>query len=79
MTAPFGTPEFENDVKEYGIQTIARQSVVLIRFENDVKEYGIQTHHPRTAYGWKFENDVKEYGIQTFIKPPLSTCCLRMM
>ena len=34
---------FENDVKEYGIQTVINHSHTLERFENDVKEYGIQT------------------------------------
>ena len=34
---------FENDVKEYGIQTVKGISPVNARFENDVKEYGIQT------------------------------------
>ena len=34
---------FENDVKEYGIQTRSVKSTVPSSFENDVKEYGIQT------------------------------------
>ncbi len=34
---------FENDVKEYGIQTKSFSLLQLILFENDVKEYGIQT------------------------------------
>ena len=34
---------FENDVKEYGIQTLKNFGTSLNRFENDVKEYGIQT------------------------------------
>ena len=33
--------EFENDVKMYGIQTIARIWEALEGFENDVKMYGI--------------------------------------
>ena len=37
------TGEFENDVKEYGIQTAASECTLHSRFENDVKEYGIQT------------------------------------
>ena len=35
--------EFENDVKEYGIQTHLEHINMLLKFENDVKEYGIQT------------------------------------
>ena len=35
--------EFENDVKMYGIQTIARIWEGINPFENDVKMYGIQT------------------------------------
>ena len=34
---------FENDVKEYGIQTTIVPIKPTIPFENDVKEYGIQT------------------------------------
>ena len=34
---------FENDVKEYGIQTMMIGQPQWIMFENDVKEYGIQT------------------------------------
>ena len=34
---------FENDVKEYGIQTFALKIKGNSMFENDVKEYGIQT------------------------------------
>ncbi len=34
---------FENDVKEYGIQTLKVAVQFTDRFENDVKEYGIQT------------------------------------
>ena len=34
---------FENDVKEYGIQTYYIIIIAEIKFENDVKEYGIQT------------------------------------
>ena len=34
---------FENDVKEYGIQTRLSLRVDGRQFENDVKEYGIQT------------------------------------
>ena len=34
---------FENDVKEYGIQTPFIPYGIDIEFENDVKEYGIQT------------------------------------
>jgi len=34
---------FENDVKEYGIQTMETSSHGASSFENDVKEYGIQT------------------------------------
>ena len=34
---------FENDVKTYGIQTIAFWYASLLLFENDVKTYGIQT------------------------------------
>ena len=34
---------FENDVKEYGIQTIINYMIITTSFENDVKEYGIQT------------------------------------
>ena len=56
---------FENDVKEYGIQTKIKRSYWAAGFENDVKEYGIQTG-ARSADGKRrFENDVKEYGIQT--------------
>ena len=38
-----GCAKFENDVKEYGIQTFGRWYIDGIWFENDVKEYGIQT------------------------------------
>ena len=34
---------FENDVKEYGIQTDNLTGSDFNSFENDVKEYGIQT------------------------------------
>ena len=34
---------FENDVKEYGIQTYMGNYIRGNSFENDVKEYGIQT------------------------------------
>ena len=34
---------FENDVKEYGIQTKVITMNSEEMFENDVKEYGIQT------------------------------------
>ena len=34
---------FENDVKEYGIQTTHAVININRMFENDVKEYGIQT------------------------------------
>ena len=34
---------FENDVKEYGIQTLGLCVKWKVWFENDVKEYGIQT------------------------------------
>ena len=34
---------FENDVKEYGIQTLEDSMDDVTLFENDVKEYGIQT------------------------------------
>ena len=34
---------FENDVKEYGIQTPCYNECKGYQFENDVKEYGIQT------------------------------------
>ena len=37
------TEWFENDVKEYGIQTIRPVNSLSVSFENDVKEYGIQT------------------------------------
>ena len=36
---------FENDVKEYGIQTIINMKGGCAKFENDVKEYGIQTEY----------------------------------
>ena len=36
---------FENDVKEYGIQTFCFRIECKSKFENDVKEYGIQTRH----------------------------------
>ena len=36
--------QFENDVKEYGFQTLTAMFLVLpVAFENDVKEYGFQT------------------------------------
>ena len=34
---------FENDVKMYGTQTVAKNFTYHIRFENDVKMYGTQT------------------------------------
>ena len=37
---------FENDVKKYGIQTIAKNQYLQKWFENDVKKYGIQTKSP---------------------------------
>ena len=37
------TSWFENDVKEYGIQTAVFDYWNYSVFENDVKEYGIQT------------------------------------
>ena len=36
---------FENDVKMYGIQTIANEETSPTLFENDVKMYGIQTKY----------------------------------
>ena len=57
--------EFENDVKEYGIQTRTLPAAFTPMFENDVKEYGIQTAPLLTPPICLFENDVKEYGIQT--------------
>ena len=56
---------FENDVKEYGFQTVAPVIVPVAVFENDVKEYGFQTLIPCFALYGRFENDVKEYGFQT--------------
>ena len=56
---------FENDVKEYGIQTYTMQETAASAFENDVKEYGIQTLIRGHQRKHMFENDVKEYGIQT--------------
>ena len=58
--------KFENDVKEYGIQTNLKAWVSDSMFENDVKEYGIQTLQSEIRQTARFENDVKEYGIQTF-------------
>ena len=57
---------FENDVKEYGIQTIIQSDKCILWFENDVKEYGIQTNMVVGNSDETFENDVKEYGIQTW-------------
>ena len=34
---------FENDVKEYGFQTLIIAITRAYEFENDVKEYGFQT------------------------------------
>ena len=65
---------FENDVKEYGIQTIITHTLGRSGFENDVKEYGIQTLPAHPVRGTKFENDVKEYGIQT--KKPIVYMCI---
>ncbi len=61
--------KFENDVKEYGIQTIDVDYTPKDGFENDVKEYGIQTMNVWQLFGSGFENDVKEYGIQTQFTP----------
>ena len=42
---------FENDVKEYGIQTNEAQLNNDVLFENDVKEYGIQTSEEAVEAG----------------------------
>ena len=73
------TPRFENDVKEYGIQTVQGPQFHLGTFENDVKEYGIQTTMRMRKMTQQFENDVKEYGIQTENNSYLVMCGLRMM
>ena len=58
-------PEFENDVKMYGIQTLLIACKTYTLFENDVKMYGIQTAIILSSASSEFENDVKMYGIQT--------------
>ena len=40
---------FENDVKMYGIQTMADSIKINKLFENDVKMYGIQTFRRQPA------------------------------
>ena len=70
---------FENDVKEYGIQTEEMITILAVGFENDVKEYGIQTFCFRIECKSKFENDVKEYGIQTRHDGRTQQSGLRMM
>ena len=42
-TANTANTKFENDVKMYGIQTLALGGKEIKPFENDVKMYGIQT------------------------------------
>ena len=37
------SPQFENDVKTYGIQTMMTGNITNMTFENDVKMHGIQT------------------------------------
>ena len=58
------TTKFENDVKEYGIQTAIQAIVNQKAFENDVKEYGIQTKKMIQKFLCAFENDVKEYSVK---------------
>ena len=70
---------FENDVKEYGIQTCHCRCPLILWFENDVKEYGIQTIINYMIITTSFENDVKEYGIQTIISCAALHIRLRMM
>ena len=36
-------PQFENDVKMYGTQTVTTNQAMITEFENDVKMYGTQT------------------------------------
>ncbi len=71
--------EFENDVKEYGIQTLFLIVILTGLFENDVKEYGIQTEAVVFLIADLFENDVKEYGIQTQAQEIAAKTSLRMM
>ena len=56
---------FENDVKMYGTQTLARKCGEHGLFENDVKMYGTQTPRGWLSRHSSFENDVKMYGTQT--------------
>ena len=70
---------FENDVKTYGTETIARNKKRLVLFENDVKTYGTETEHERNRERSKFENDVKTYGTETTVNCDVTTACLRMM
>ncbi len=65
VNSKYTPPLFENDVKEYGIQTYTFRVTDTQMFENDVKEYGIQTTTSVLPSNSLFENDVKEYGIQT--------------
>ena len=71
--------KFENDVKQYGTQSLKRGLQMLMWFENDVKQYGTQA----SATGYKgasaFENDVKQYGTQAYHRPTGATASLRMM
>ena len=41
---------FENDVNQYGTQTVVMQLILVVVFENDVNQYGTQTGRPRTVY-----------------------------
>ena len=56
--------QFENDVKEYGLQACFPGVIMIDQFENDVKEYGFQALPGTDLCIVWFENDVKEYGFQ---------------
>ena len=36
--------KFENDVNQYGTQTLLMKDIRLVLFENDVNQYGTQTN-----------------------------------
>ena len=56
---------FENDVNQYGTQTVAPAGIITFAFENDVNQYGTQTDSFPVCVVALFENDVNQYGTQT--------------
>ena len=70
---------FENDVKEYGIQTNLLKSYNDELFENDVKEYGIQTQHMQWSLADSLRMMQKSMVFKHMTLKIIMSYCLRMM